>query len=172
MIKPENYIVFDLETSGLCVSTDSIIEIGAVKVFNNKIIDKFSEICKFDGILDPVVTKVTGISDSDLKNAPNKVDVLNKFVKFLGNDVLIGHNLLKFDMPFLNYELVKNGMSKLNNSLLDTLQLSYKYAPRMKNHKLISLLNYYSIEYDTLHRALDDAIATQKLFEKMIFTYK
>lgn len=92
MIK--DYIAFDLETTGLSVETDQIIEIGALKVRDGKIVDRFMEFLKPDKPISSIITGITGITNSMVADARDTETVIRDFVEFCEDDVLIGHNIM------------------------------------------------------------------------------
>ncbi len=163
---PTNYTVIDIETTGLDPEYDDIIEISALKVRENKVTDSFSTLVKIDYELDEFITELTGITDEMLKTGMNLTDALSKFVYFIDNDILIGHNV-HFDINFL-YDKCNDYLShKLSNNFVDTLRLSRYALPELKHHRLIDLIDYYSINTSTFHRGLADCKSTYKVYLKI-----
>ncbi|MCF8008445.1 MAG: PolC-type DNA polymerase III [Halanaerobiales bacterium] len=165
-IKKEEFVVFDLETTGLNSNNNEIIEIGAVKIKNKKVIDKFSSFIKPNKKVPKKITEITGINNQMLEDAPDFKEVFKKFIKFIKGCSLIAHNM-DFDFSFIRKDLSK--YYELENiTLIDTLTLARAVLPKLKNHKLANLVNYYKINLDNHHRALDDAEATAELFINLL----
>lgn len=160
---PDNYVVFDIETSGLSPNKDKIIEIGAVKYINNK---KHSEI---DYLIDPhiklepIITKVTGLTDEDLIGKPSIEEILPIFINFIGDYPVIGHNV-SFDIDFINYNLRKIHKDKINNKVIDTLFLSRITIYDIKNHRLKTLKEYLNLDYGS-HRSICDCYTCNEVYQ-------
>ncbi len=159
---PHSYIVFDLETSGLGNNAE-IIEIGAIKVIDGMIADVFKELIKPTHKVSEQSTAVNGISTCDLKDCRCCSEVLSDFIDFIGTDILVGHNIGSFDIPFL----VKNVDSILNKHFkcryIDTRTMSEEITD-VSNHRLETMLEFYGIHNQKAHRAFEDSEATHKLF--------
>jgi len=163
----KNFTVFDLETTGLNPITDSIIEIGAVKIRDGQITESFLTFVNPGHCIPPDVTKINGITDAMVKDAPNISEVLPTFMQFIGDDVLVAHNAYSFDAKFLLYAAHKNSI-EIKNPIVDTLPLCRKLYPGFKNHKLGTIAKELCIEIDNAHRALCDATATARIFIKCL----
>ena len=96
----DNYCVLDLETTGLSPNYDSIIEIGIIKVKENKIVDKYNSLINPGFLINEYITSITGITNEMLKGKPKIIDLKKEVLNFIGNDVLVGHNI-SFDVSFL-----------------------------------------------------------------------
>ncbi len=152
---PSDYTVVDIETNGLSSETCEIIEVSALKVRGEKIEDRFSSLIKPNEPIGWFITRLTGITDETVKDAPPAFEVLGKFYDFAGKDILIGHNV-NFDVNFLYDKLwIHNGLI-LDNSFVDTLRLARKALPFLENHKQITVAQYYGIPTEGSHRALRD----------------
>lgn len=168
-----NYCVIDIETTGLSPDWDSIIEIAALRVQNNAIVEIFSSLVKPDDFsdsepyLDEFITDLTGISDDMLSSAPSTVAVLSDFRSFIGDATLIGHNV-NFDINFLYDASEKHGLAPLSNNFIDTMRLSRRLHPDFPHHRLSDLTAYYSINCETSHRALADVDSTVTCYNFMI----
>ena len=164
------YVIFDVETTGFNPgSGDSIIEIGAVKVKDGEIIEEFSELIDPKVPLNQTIIDITGITDEMLKGKPSEEEVIKNFLNFIEGAVLIAHNA-KFDMSFLDMAITKYKFLKINNPVIDTLELSRKLYPEHNRHSLSHLVKRFNVEFeeDSHHRALYDAIATSKIFNLMV----
>ncbi len=162
----ENYTVVDLETTGLDTRFDSIIEIAAIKVRSNKVADKFHTLVNPNEEIDDFITELTGITNDMLCDAPLINDVLPQLLKFIGEDIVIGHNV-NFDVNFI-YDINKDlfGQDFLN-TYLDTMRLSRKLLPEIKHHRLNDLIKYFNISYSKQHRASDDAEITFECYNNL-----
>lgn len=153
------FVVVDLETTGGGTKHHRIIEIGAVKISRGQITDMF------DTFLDPgrdipdYVTKITGINEQMLEDAPSVAETIPRFLEFLGNDVFVAHNL-PYDFGFINATISRMGYNALPNLTLCTLELSRLLLPQLKNHKLEDVSACFDIHITERHRALGDAKAT------------
>lgn len=163
---PDDFVIFDIETTGLNSKTDEIIEIGAIKVNNNQIVDTFSTLIKPEYLIDPFITSLTGITNEMVKDAPFIKEVLLSFLNFIDDDILIGHNV-NFDINFIYDSLIKHDLGVLKNNFVDTLRLSRKLLPDLKHHRLSDLSKHYSINSEGSHRALKDTEITLEVYYKL-----
>ncbi|MDR2846808.1 MAG: PolC-type DNA polymerase III [Mycoplasmataceae bacterium] len=164
------YVVFDIETTGLNNEHCEMIEFGAIKIKNGITIDKVDWLVKPSMPIPAHITKLTNITDEMVKDCAGIVEVLKKVCEFVGDDILIAHNGINFDLPFLNKMLIKNGMPILTNIMIDTMQLSRAINIKMKRHNLGAICREYGIEYDEdiAHRADYDAQVLNSAWMKMI----
>lgn len=163
MIK--NYIAFDLETTGLCPESDQIIEIGALKVKDGKVVDRFMEFVKPDVPITSVITEITGITNEMVADARNTRDIICDFVDFCGDDILIGHNIM-FDYKFCKIYAAKYGFP-FEKKGIDTLKIARKVHKDFESKSLGCLCEHYHILNQAAHRAYHDALATAKLYQCM-----
>ncbi len=162
----DEYVIFDIETTGLKKETDKIIEIGAVKIKNGQVIDKFSEFINPNEKLSDKIIELTGINDEMLKDAETEDIILPKFVKFIDNSVLVAHNA-NFDVGFIRH-WAKNNRVNIHNTVVDTLELSKFLFPQLSRYKLDIVAKHLSVSLENHHRAVDDAKATAEIFLKCI----
>ncbi|MFI3230280.1 MAG: PolC-type DNA polymerase III [bacterium] len=162
----EEYVVFDLETTGLNREVSKIIEIGAVKIKNKKIIDRFSSFINPQEMLTQEIINLTNIDDGMLKDAPLEDEVMPKFLEFIKDSVLVAHNS-KFDMAFIKKWTIKNNIV-LNNSVVDTVVVSRTLFKEATRHSLKVLTKKFKISLENHHRAVDDAEATALVFLNFI----
>ncbi|WP_250278627.1 PolC-type DNA polymerase III [[Clostridium] colinum] len=160
----DEYVIFDLETTGLNREYNKIIEIGAVKVKNGQIIDRFSTFINPHENLSKEIVNLTNITDDMLVEAPEESEMLPKFFEFFGNSVLVAHNA-KFDMGFIKKWAERNGKI-VKNTVLDTVGLSRTIFPDMAKHTLNVIAKKLDISLENHHRAVDDAEATANIFIK------
>jgi len=161
----KDIVVLDIETTGLSSYMDEIVEIGAVKMKNFVNVDKFSTLVKPAGHIPADVSDIHGITDEMCCNAPAISEVMNDFLDFAGNSVIVAHNA-GFDMAFL-HRAAKKIEREINNPVVDTLELSRSLF-NAKSHRLSSLAEEFNIEAEKYHRALDDAATTAKIFERIV----
>ncbi len=153
------YISLDIETTGFDPEIDDIIEIGAIKFDDSgKILDKFQTLIKTDKQIPEIVVHLTNIKNHHLKNSPNLKDIKNDFIKFIGKSPIIGHHI-EFDTNFL-----KTKGFEFKNKEYDTLPLSSSIFRNFSSYSLEALCKIFKIKHENSHRALDDAIASMKLF--------
>lgn len=170
MLLDETYVVFDLETTGLYADKgDSIIEIGAVKMINGKIIDTFDTFVNPNVKLSSEIISITGITDEMLVDAPNEEDAVKAFIDWVGEYPMVAHNA-KFDISFINSAYRKYSLGILNNTLIDTLGLSRYLESNERYHNLATLVVRYNIPWDEEkhHRADYDAKGTALILDKML----
>ncbi|BCN29143.1 3'-5' exonuclease [Anaeromicropila herbilytica] len=161
----DSFVCFDIETTGLVPTKDKIIEIGALKIKDGKIVDRFQEFINPDMKIPNHITKLTGINDSMLEGTRNVSDVIKDFVNFCEDDVIIGHNI-KFDYSFVKVNAKKENLN-YNNKAIDTLKLAREFHSDLESKSLENMCKYYKIENQNAHRAYDDAVATTKLYFKL-----
>lgn len=159
----ENYVVIDLEMTGLNAKIEGILEVGAVRVRNGKVADTYGALLDTGRKLSPKVMELTGISQemADAGEEPEKV--MSTFFEFLGDDILVGQNVI-FDYSFLKQWAVNHRFCFERNAV-DTLKLARKFLPEEQKKDLESLCTYFSVEREQAHRALDDALATYQVLE-------
>ena len=157
-------MVFDIETTGFSPVQNRIIEIGAVKVRDGKITDRFESLINPGRKLDERIVQLTGITQEDLKIAPDIAEVLPSLLSFIGDDVLLGHKIL-FDFSFLKRAAVNQHLT-FEKRGIDTLKLARRFLPELESKRLTSLCEYYGIAYDA-HRAASDAVAATELYFKL-----
>ncbi len=156
-------IFFDLETTGLNAEADEVIEIGAIKVQSNEIVDHFNSFVRPVRNIPQFVTNLTGITLEDMKKIPDR-EVVKKQVKaFIGNDPLIAHNV-SFDKIFLEKFLGE----RLKNEFFDTLELARLFFPSFASHSLQNLVESLSIQKQKAHRALSDTMMLYGLFQQIV----
>lgn len=162
-----DYVVFDLETTGISPENDAVIEISAVKVKNGEVVEEFSTLVNPKRPIPYGARRVNGITDEMVADAPLFVDVLRDFLAFAGDDVLVGHNIHSFDMKFLYRDARKFYGRLPDNDYVDTLMMARKQLPNLPHHRLVDLAKYYHISSKGAHRALNDCHMNQKVFERM-----
>ncbi len=160
------FVVFDIETTGLSKDKEEITEIGAVKVENGEITEKWGSFVNPGRPIPEKIVELTSITDEMVKDAPKIDEVLPQFFKFCKDCVLVAHNA-KFDTGFIKAAAEKCGM-EYNFAHLDTLLLAKCLYPDLGNYRLNNLSKHLNIVLENHHRAVDDAKATADIFVKMI----
>lgn len=161
----KSYIAFDIETTGLDPIENEIIEIGALKVRDGRVAERFMEFIRPLSSISPMITSLTGITDEMVAGARSRSQVVGDFLEFCGDDVLIGHNVI-FDYSFVKCSAVKDGLT-FEKMGIDTLKIAKKVHPDMESKSLGSLCDHYQIENKAAHRAYHDALATAKLYQTL-----
>ena len=159
------FVVFDLETTGLSKDSDKITEIGAVKIENGKIIDRFSTFVNPERPIPKKIVELTSITDEMVANAPKIDELLPKFLDFCKGCTLVAHNA-KFDTGFIKKASQDLGLL-YDFQHLDTLMLARGLYPELGNHRLSTLNKHLNVPLLHHHRAVDDAKATADIFIKM-----
>lgn len=163
--KYHTFVVFDIETTGLSSINDKITEIGAVKVRDGIIVDRFSQLVNPEKEIPEVVAELTGITNEFVKDEPTIDIVIKDFYEFIKGSVLVAHNA-KFDISFIRRELNDHGL-EFNFPILDTLVMSRATLPELKRFNLGTLCKNLGISLVGAHRAVNDAEATAELFIKL-----
>ncbi len=156
------FVVFDVETTGLSADKDAIIEIGAVKIKNREITDSFGTFVNPGRPIPDNITGLTGIDDAMVADAPAIDKALADFYAFIGEADLVAHNA-RFDTAFIKNAAARTGMD-YSFACTDTLELARALVTDVKNYKLDTLTKYFDIKLENHHRAADDAAATGEVF--------
>ena len=165
-----DYIAIDLETTGIRLSKDKIIEVGLLKVKDSHIIDTFSCVINPDMQVDNKILELTKISENELENAKRIHEVINHIVDFCEEYVLLGHNTI-FDYSFVKKEANRAGL-EFEKRGIDTYKLCKKVLPENVRKNLTDACGYFGIERKNSHRAFSDAYYTHVLFQEIIKNFK
>lgn len=160
-----SFVALDFETTGLSGTKDYVTEIGAVKVVDGEVVQRFSTLVNPGRPIPPRVVALTGITNDMVEDHPRIWEILPLFLTFLGELPLVCHNA-KFDCKFLERDLQAMGRF-LNNPVDDTLSISRLKAKHLTCHKLGYLTEYFQIPLNDAHRAWCDAEATARLYLKL-----
>lgn len=163
-----NYVIFDLETTGISPNYDEVIEISALKVKGGEVVDEFNTLVNPGRKIPFGATKVNGITNAMVAEAPAFSHVLAEFLDFAEGLVLVGHNIARFDMKFIWRDAEQYFGEIPQNNYVDTLQVARKHLPKMDHHRLVDLAEYYGISSEGAHRALNDCYMNQKVYECMV----
>ena len=160
------FVVFDLETTGRSSGYDKITEIGAVKIENGEITDRFSTFVNPQRPIPKNIVELTSITDEMVADAPKIEEILPEFLDFCKGCVLVAHNA-DFDTGFIKKAVSDCGL-EYGFKYLDTLTLARAMYPELSNHRLSTLIKHLNIPLLHHHRAVDDAKATADMFLKML----
>ena len=160
------FVAFDVETTGLSAVTDRLTEIGAVIFKGGEIIEKFNTFVNPKMLIPANITKLTGITDRDVADAPSESEALRAFMDFAGDRPLIAHNA-QFDMGFMATTAERSGLS-FNSVSIDTLTLAQRLLPELKRHKLDVVSKHLGLPEFNHHRAYDDAMVVARMMERFI----
>lgn len=158
-----DYTVLDIETTGINPHKDKIIEISAIRYRNNEETVQFSTLVNPEIAIPEEITTLTGIKNEDVSNAPKIDCVIPQLIEFLSSDIILGHNI-HFDVNFINSASIERKLNSIENDTIDTLQISRKLLPSLKNHQLGTVAEYFNIPSENAHRALNDCRTTANIY--------
>ena len=159
---PQTYVALDLETTGLDAERDAIIEIGAVRFRADQALQTFSTFVDPGRPIPAAVIELTGIRDQDVVGAPHLRDVLPRLARFVGQSTVVGHSVA-FDLAFL-----RRHSDLFNSKYFDTFELAGVLVPGAERYSLVALSRAFGIEMAQHHRALDDSMASFRLFHALL----
>lgn len=157
-----SFVVFDLETTGIGAKSNEIIEIGAVRVDNRTITDRYSTFINPGRPIPFHITQLTGIDDSMVRDAADITAVLGEFLQWCGDAVMVAHNA-SFDIGFIQQKAKDQGIS-CDFTVVDTVSMSRALLPELKNYKLDTVAKKLGVSLENHHRAVEDAEATAEIF--------
>ncbi|MBQ9845626.1 MAG: PolC-type DNA polymerase III [Oscillospiraceae bacterium] len=160
-ISETEFVVFDIETTGLSPNTENITEIGAVLVKGETVLDEFHTFVDPEKHIPEKITELTGITDDMVKGAPGQAEAINAFKQFIGDRIIIAHNAASFDVNFIQTVGERLGID-FEYEVIDTLPLAQNLLTQLKKHKLDIVAEHYNLGNFNHHRATDDA---KMLFE-------
>ncbi len=163
-----DYVVFDLETTGISPNYDEVVEISAIKVRKGRVVEEFNTLVNPKRPIPRRASQVNGITNEMVAEAPLFEEVLSDFFDFVGDDVLVGHNIGSFDMKFLYRDSRKFYGKIPGNDYVDTLLVARRHLSRLSHHRLVDLAEYYHISTKGAHRALNDCHMNQQVYERMV----
>jgi len=160
-------VIFDLETTGLEPSLCDITEIGAFKVKGQELENVFSSLLKPTKPISEEITRLTGIDNEMVADAPSPEQALKNFVDFIGSNILIAHNI-EFDLPFLKHHVKKHLGLELANPTACTLKISRHILPGLKNHKLHTIGQHFGLPIQNRHRSIGDVEITFQVWLRLV----
>ena len=162
-----NFVIVDVETTGLEPNICGVTEIALIKVSGKKIIDKYVTLVNPLMPIPDFITNITGISDAMVFDQPTEEEIAKRVFDFIGDSVLVAHNV-EFDLKFVNRILQLGGIEILKNKILCTVKLARIFLPNLPNKNLEKVVNEFKINSGDFHRAESDAhSATEILFKFM-----
>ncbi|MCX7746865.1 MAG: PolC-type DNA polymerase III [Clostridia bacterium] len=162
----DEFVVLDIETTGLNAEKDKITEIGAVKIKNGKIIGKFSSFVNPEIPIPSMIVKLTGITNEMVQDSPTIEPVLLELLEFINGATVVAHNA-PFDLGFIRHNAKKIG-EHIHCPVVDTLQLCRRLFPDLGRYRLNIVANHLGIKLENHHRAIDDSKATAEIFIKCL----
>ncbi len=164
---PRDFVLIDLETTGLSPEYDQIIEICAIRVVDLAIKDSWTSLINPGFKLDDFITSLTGITDQMLEDAPPLEDVIDDFLQFVGSDIVMGHNV-NFDVNFIYDNSMKLNAQPFANDFVDTMRLSRRIFKNLPSHSLSFLMEHFFAHKQIAHRAKEDCLCVFDLYMLML----
>lgn len=165
-LKGKQFVVFDLETTGLNRLSDKILEIGAVKIVDGSMTESFSTLIDPQCLIPEKATSINGITNADVKGMPTIEEVMPDFFKFCDGATMVGQNSIDFDTPFVRAKAEPMNIY-FDNEQLDIMLMAKKLLPSLNRYNLNFLAKYFGFVNEEAHRALSDAVTTAKIFLKL-----
>lgn len=166
-IMGSEFVVVDIETTGLYPSRHKITEISAIRFRNNRIMEEFTTLVNPQRHIPLFIANLTGITDSMVKDAPLIKKVIPKFMDFLGEKTFVGHNAW-FDLKFLEHNAMKHLRKTIDNDVLCTCKLARRLIPYLPSKRLGFVCEHLGIGNISTHRARGDALATCQILERFL----
>lgn len=163
---PDDYTVLDIETTGLSPQNDYITEISAIKYRNNRRVDEFSSLVKPELSIPYYITRLTGIDDAMVADAPAIDEVILSFMDFLADDIIAGYNVA-FDLSFIAENLAGYYAKRLANDYVDVMKLAQNELPFLGRYKQTAVAEYFNIATAGAHRALVDCGICNGCYQKL-----
>lgn len=163
----DDYCVVDLETTGVFVSSSEIIEISAIKVRGNQIVDEFSTLVNPNRHIPAEATAVNHITDDMVKEAPLLINVIDPFLSFIQNDVIVGYNNAAFDMNIIYDRVLALKGTPFANEYIDLLHAARRSINGLENYKLETISKHYGLDTEGEHRASKDCYLTKGCYDKL-----
>lgn len=172
-INEQHFVVFDIETTGLdYLMGNQVIELAGQKIVNGEIVDQFHELINPSVPIEDGAYRVHGLSNMFLaEHGGDSHEIFSRFLDFTQNTVLVGHNIINFDLPFLNNDLTRCSLKPLSNFAVDTLLMARTLLPQLPNHKLSTVALHFGVDPSGAHRAMVDVEMNKKIFLKMLDQY-
>lgn len=168
LVEPEDYVVFDTETTGLDIDKDQIIELGATRISGGKVGESFHALVRVQKPLPKKVVELTGITDELLATKGISLEkAIDSFLEFVGADPVVAHNA-SFDCGFVQVACEECDLDDFDNEAIDTIDLAKKKLPRAENYHLKTLADLLNLDNKHPHRAESDCEVTLRLFRKLI----
>lgn len=163
---PSDCVVLDIETTGFNPDFDEIIELAAVRYSNRAEIGRFESLVRPENKIDPYISSLTGITNEMASDAPSISEILPSFIDFIGDSVIVGHNV-GFDINFLYDNSERIGYAPVLNDYIDTMRLSRRLCPSLEHHTLDALGEHLGVRPQDRHRAMGDCLTAWDCFEAL-----
>ncbi|KUO48928.1 MAG: hypothetical protein APF76_09795 [Desulfitibacter sp. BRH_c19] len=160
------FVSLDLETTGFNPKYARIIEIGAIRIVDEKVVETFSALINPRTSIPKKITDITGITNEMIRDEPTIDVVFPQFITFLKDSPIVAHNS-SFDMGFIKHAAEKFGVY-INNPVIDTLQMSRIMFPNLDNHKLNTVSTYLQVTLENHHRSMSDSAAAAEIYIKCL----
>ncbi len=168
MLRDADFVVVDIETTGAKIPPSRIMEIGAYRIRDGAIVAEFQTLVNPENPIPPFIARLTGISNEMVKDAPRFAEIVEDWLDFADQSVLVAHDA-PFDVRFINYEIARLFPGRrMANQHLCTVQLARKVFPELPNHRLHTIAEHFQIPLANRHRAADDARATAEIFLRVL----
>ena len=162
-----DYVIIDVETTGVSVQTDALIELAALRIQNGKVMEEFSQLIQCDRLIPMEIQKLTGITNELLQvEGKSLEETLYKFIDFIGNNRLVGHKI-SFDYSFIQASCRQVGITMSSHACTDTYTLAKRKVDDIENFKLTTLAQKFGWDTTGAHRALTDCYLTLNLYTKL-----
>lgn len=168
---PKDYVMIDIETTGLKPNNDEIIELSAIRIRDHQITQTFSTLVQPNQPISAFITNLTGITNDMVMTAPKIIQALPEFLGFLEEDIILGYNV-KFDLSFIYDTAVSLYNAPIRNDYLDVLTIARKLVTGTPNHKLGTMAKFYGISYQGAHRGLNDCFITVAVYNQLFHQAK
>jgi CRISPR-associated protein Cas2 len=160
------YVILDVETTGLDFEKDRIIEIGAIRIINNEIVDIFQRIINVTVSIPQLITEITGITADSVGQGIEEKEALEQFLEFVGTDNVIGYNV-SFDLNFINSTAERLGVPEEIKQARDVLTLARRKIDDLQNYQLSTVARFFKIEPIQQHRAIQDCELVYQVYLKL-----
>ena len=164
---PDEFVMVDIETTGCDARYNEIIEISAIRIKDDQVIDRFSMLIRPWNDIDPFITNLTGITNQMVQDAPRVGEVIKHFLRFIRpEDIILGYNV-NFDINFLYDNALSEADYYLNNDFVDVLRIARKLIKNTENDKLKTIAAFYGISYEGAHRGEQDCIICLECYRQL-----
>lgn len=161
-----SYVVLDIETTGLSPSKNEIIELAAIKVKNNKVLEVYNKLIKPQENISELITSITNISKEMIENSPTIDEIISDFYGFIKDEIIIGYNVC-FDLKFINDKCNKYLGFSISNKYIDVMRLVKMIFPNIHHYKQTDIADLFNINIDSAHRALKDCEICNSIYERI-----
>lgn len=165
-----DFTVVDAETTGRSNQYEDVTEISAIRYRDGMIVASYSTLVKAQNSILPFVEQLTGIKNEMIQDAPRMEDIIDELVLFIGDDVVLGHDV-DFDFSLIQNAYYDKHQETLSNATMDTLKMAQCLVSDSENHKLATLCSYFGVERENGHRSLYDCYQTAEVYFSLLLKY-